>query len=184
MKRALLVLLLLAGAAFADDIPATQQSYLIIRILSYDRNVHDRSGGSAVNVAVVYKPGNSASEATQQAVVQAIQSAAESANVSGLPITVEPIPYDGSLESRASGAHAAAIYVCPGLEDALPAIQSITHKNRILSFTNIEPNVKNGLSVGLFTRGGRPTILVNLPATQAEGANLDSALLRVAEVLK
>jgi hypothetical protein len=184
VKRALLLLLLATGAAFADDIPATQQSYLIIRILSYDRNVHDRSGGSAVNVAVLYKAGNAASEATQAAVVQAIQSAAESANVAGLPITVEPIPYDGSLESKTTGVHAAAVYVCPGLEDQLQTIETVTHTHRMLSFTNVEPNVKNGISVGLFTRGGRPTILVNLPATQAEGANLDSALLRVAEVLK
>jgi hypothetical protein len=185
MRRLLAVLLLLAGGvAFADDIPATQQSYLIIRILAYDRNVRDRSGGSQVNVVVVYKAGLSASEAVQGNVVGALQTAAGTANVGGLPVNVFAVPYDATLEGKVTAAHAAAVYICPGLESEVATIQAMTRKDRVLSFTDVEPNVKGGLSVGLVLRDGKPKILVNLSAAQAEGADLDSALLRVSEVIK
>jgi hypothetical protein len=60
----------------------------------------------------------------------------------------------------------------------------VTRKRSILSFTSVESLVKSGLSVGLVVRDAKPTILVNLPASKAEGAELDPALLKVSEVLK
>jgi hypothetical protein len=75
-----------------------------------------------------------------------------------------------------------AALVAPGLGHAA-AIASATRRARVLSVTAARSEVEAGLSVGLLQPASRAAIVVNLSAARREGADLDSALLRVAEVL-
>jgi hypothetical protein len=189
MRRALLValLLLLAAprAARAEEVAASQQSYLVLRILSYDRNLKSRAG-DPVHIGVLYKSGDKASEAAKTAIVAAIEEAAKRTNVSGMQVKLVAIPWSDAeaFESKTSGTKLAGLYVCAGLDGDLAAIAGVTRKRSILTFTAREAEVKGWLSVGLVTRSAKAAIMVNLPAAKAEGADLDSALLKVSEVLR
>jgi hypothetical protein len=178
--------LLAATAAPARaDITPEQQAMLMLRILSFEKNLKQRSGDK-VAVVVLFRSGNKASEASKTTFMAALEAQAKKQKVNGLEVKVAALPWSdkGSFESKTAAMKAAVVYVCPGLESSVNHISGVTRKKSILSFTSVETLVKSGLSVGLVMRDAKPTIVVNLPASKAEGADLDPALLKVSEVLK
>ena len=191
MRRKAFFLLVVAAGMLAGraevraQVPAGNQATLMLRILAYDRNLAKRAG-KTVTIALVYKPGNPESESTAEALASALKEQGEKFLVAGLPLRVVSIKYAGGPQLQASTAaiSASAVYVCPGLLDEVGFISKATHQNSMLSFAGNETYVKNGLGVGLILRSAKAVILVNLPAAQAEGAQLDAALLRVAEVIR
>lgn len=184
---ALLVALLLglsASRAAADDVPSNLQANFMLRILSFDRNLKTRMTGADVVYVVTFKAGDARSEAIRAEMVANLGQLAQTSNVVGLPIVVKDFPYDAGFEAKAAGVKAVAVYVCPGLEGELANITNLTRKRSWLSFAMTEPAVAVGIAIGLVVDSGRPTILVNLDASKAEGADLDAGLLRVAKLLK
>ena len=182
---ALLALICLAGQVRAEELSAAQQSLLFLRVLAYDRNLKTRSEG-ALNVAVVYRGGNRDSEQARDAVVSALRDASKRITVARLPIRAVAVEFTSpqAFENLLQSEKISAVYVCPGLGDVTFALSAVTRKRAALTATSIESAVRGGLSIGLLTREGKPELLVNLPATRAEGANLDAALLRLAQVLR
>ena len=182
---ALLAFMGFSGRARADELSATQQSLLFLRVLAYDRNLKARADGT-VSVAVIYRSGKAESEQAREALLGALEEISKKVSVAGLPIRVTAVEFTspGAVEGKLRSMHASAVYVCPGLADATSALAQVTRKHSILSGTAVESAVRSGLSVGVVAREGKPGILINLPAARAEGADLDAALLRLAEVIK
>jgi hypothetical protein len=160
---------------------AGNEALLLLRVLAYDRNITKRAG-KVVTVAVVYKPGDGESEQVRGQIANALTEAAKKVTVAGLPVRVVSLGVTANLESDLAPMRAAAAYVCPGLGDMVPSISRVTRARSILSFAGTEKYVTSGLSIGLVRRQSKAAILVNLPSSKAEGAALDAALLRVAEV--
>jgi hypothetical protein len=73
--------------------------------------------------------------------------------------------------------------VAPGLEAEAVAISRATRERRVLTFSPARSTVDAGLSVGLVNRGNRAGLVLNRAGARAEGADLDSALLAIAEVI-
>lgn len=168
----------------SGELPAVRQAAMMARVLAYNRGINSR-GGAAVVVAVIYRNGSGESEARRAAIVGALRDVFANATLAGVPVKVVSIPFsEPDLESRLDAAGAAAAYVCPGLDDAVPIISRTSRRLSVLTVTSIEPQVRVGLSIGLVTRGARPMVLVNMPAARAEGAQLDAGLLGVAEVIR
>ncbi len=187
-RRALIaapLLALLCASATSADVPAANQAMLVLRILSYDRNVADRSG-KEVTIGVLAKAGSSESETMQASIASALADAASHTTVSGLPVKVVKLTWAGAakLESDLAGSRASALYVGPELGDAVPPLSRISQKRRILTFSEGDGYVNGGVSIALVRRDNRVAIVVNLPDARAEGADLDSALLRIAEVVR
>ncbi len=182
-RLAPLLLVLLGATQAAADLPAANQAVLVLRILSFDRNIADRAG-KEVTIAVLAKPGSG--ESVQAAVAQALSDAASRTTVSGLPVKVVKLSWGGAarLDSDLTAAHAAALYVGPDLDDALSSLSHVTQKRRVLTFSEGDGYVNSGVSIALVRRDNRVGIVVNLPGARAEGADLDSALLRIAEVVR
>ncbi|MFZ5468323.1 MAG: YfiR family protein [Myxococcota bacterium] len=157
---------------------------LVLRILAFDRNLAARTQPS-VTVAVIFKAGVAESEAAQKEMVADLSMLTKKVTVAGKPVRIVSLPYtQGQLDAALAKVDASAIYVCPGLEDEVAAISKTTRGRSTLSLTSVEQAVKQGLAVGVVRRDNKSGILVNLPASRAEGADLDSGLLRVAEVLR
>jgi hypothetical protein len=177
---AILLVALLAPAARAEDVPPMQQSLLFLRVLAYDRNLRNRAG-EALTVAVVHRGTPQGDEVTS-----ALQTIAQKSKVAGLPLKVVSISYDASsFDAKLAASHAAAVYVCPDLgEAAATSVVASTRKHAVVSSTGAEKMVRGGLSIGFVEREGRPALLINLPSTKAEGADLDAAVLRLAEVIR
>jgi len=169
----------------AGDLPPRNAALLILRALAYDRKLKERVGSEA-RVLILYQAGNQPSEAAKSDLMGALQDAAREATVSGLPVRVTSLAYSdpGSLDAALQADRTAAVYVCLGVTSRASSIAPVTRRHATLTFSGDEDSVKSALAVGLITRGTKPTVLVNLAASKAEGADLDPALLRVAEVIR
>jgi YfiR/HmsC-like len=172
-------------SARAADLPANFQSLFLLRILAYDRNLKTRAG-DAVSILVIYQDGNDASDAMKGEIVRAVTKVAKDTQVSGLPVRISAVAYADAtgLDAAITSAKASALYLCPGLDASLGAIADVTHRRSVLSFTGVEPWVTKSVAIGLVARESKPAVIVNLAASKAEGADLDPALLRLAEVIR
>jgi hypothetical protein len=161
--------------AHATDLPPQQQALLVLRILSYDRNLKARAE-TEVAIAVV-----SGSLPCEEIVV-ALESASKQRSVAGLPVRVVPMawPKDGNLKLDK---RPAAAYICGGLSGQVDKISALTRQRDILSIAGTEADVKSGLGIGFALRNDRAAVVVNLNAVKEEGAELDSALLSLAEIV-
>jgi len=186
LPAALIAVVLLTGHARAEEaLPARNQALLLLRVLAYDRGLRARVGETVV-VGVTFRPGDAASEAARDAMVKALQEAAESFMVGGLPVRVVAVTWSraGDGSARLSETRLAALYVAPGLESESSAVARVSRDRKILTFTPARAAVDAGLSVGIVSRRSRASLVVNRSGARAEGADLDSALLAVAEVVE
>lgn len=174
-----------AARAAEDELPARQRVLLLLRVLAYDRNLKLRAG-EAMAVAVLYRKGDARSEECQRDLLGTFEELAASAVVAGLPIQPRALAFTGAvaLEAALGAPRTAALFVCPGLEDAAQALQKAARRRQTFTAAAGRALAEAGLSLGLVQRGDRAGLVINLEAARAEGADLDSALLRIAEVLR
>lgn len=172
-------------SARAADLPPEKQVLLLVRALSFDRALPSRVGDIAV-VAIAFKPGHAASEDARRSFLAAMAKLPATTTLAGKPVKAVALPFldAATFNSRLRESNAVALYVTPGLSEAAADLSSAARTARLLSFTSTEALVNAGLSIGLLMEGQKPRLLVNVNASKAEGAELDSALLRVAEVVK
>lgn len=175
-----------SGSADGAELGPKQLASTLLRILAYDRNLKARSGGKAAPIFVLYQEGNQASETMQTDIVNALEDLASSVTVAELHASVLAIPYSSSpdLEAKIMSRHPVAMFVCTGLADAVPVLSAAARRRSILTLTLTTAYLKAGLSIGFERGDDRVNILINLPASRAEGADLDAALLRLAEVYR
>jgi hypothetical protein len=188
-RHLLLAALLASGLApppaRAQELPARNQALLLLRVLAYDRNLATRAGREVV-VLVLYKAGDRASEERREALVAAFEAVAHDVVVAGLPVRVKAAPYRDAaeLELRLEAVRAALVHVDSALQKVVPEIAAVTHRKGVLSGASGRSLVEAGLAVAVVPSGSRAGIVVNLGGSRAERADLDAALLAVAEVLK
>jgi hypothetical protein len=180
-----LLLALAPVSVRAEDVPIKSQALLVLRTLAFDRNLKARSGKS-VRICVVYKPHHPGSEKARVEMVASLGDLARTTVVAGLPVQVAAIPWDGTpaFRKRFAAGHYSAVFVAPGLNAELDSVLKLTRAESALTFTSSEELVQKGVSVGLVTRNARPLLLVHLRSSRKEGANLDSNLLRISEVIR
>lgn len=159
---------------------------VLLRILAYDRQLKARTNGKAAPILLVYQEGDPASEALQTDLNNVLEDLASTVSVAGLPIRVAGLAYTKplALEARVLALHPVAVFVCPGLADHIPQISAICRKRQVLSACISNAYLKAGLSVGISASEERLHIAINLPASRAEGADFDAALMRTAEVYR
>jgi hypothetical protein len=179
-----LLLLLGLGVREAVAQEAARQAALVLRILSYDRNLPQRVS-NRVTILVAYRAGNAESEGEQRRITEALNQLRR-VNVAGMPARAVATPYTNraGLMQTMQSERAAAVYVCRGLDNAVSEISAATRGGRVLSMSSDGGAVRRGLGVGLIENGNEIQLLVNLRAVEAEGARLDAAVLRLAEVIR
>jgi hypothetical protein len=104
--------------------------------------------------------------------------------VQGMPLVSESLVYSNSqaLSAAVQERGIDVLYVCPGLQSELPAIIQVSRRRQVLSIGSLPELVERGLALGVFPLEDRPTIVVNLSASRAEGVEFSSDLLRLAKV--
>lgn len=175
-----------SGSAEGAELGPKQLASTLMRILAYDRNLKTRASGKAAPILVLYQEGNQASETMQSDVANALEDLASSVTVAELRASVLSVPYSSvaDLEAKILARRPVAMFVCTGLAEAVPALSAATRRRSILTMTLTTSYLKAGLSIGFERGDDRVNILINLPAARAEGADLDAALLRLAEVYR
>jgi hypothetical protein len=187
--RALTFLLVLLGpslsALAADDLSPGKQAALLLRVLPYDRNFPKRVTDT-VTIAVVYRERNLKSETYALDVAMALKDLARTVRPRNVPVRVLSIGYSSPEEFEAliGQNRAAALYLCPGLNDVVESIAETARSYKVLSFSGRESDLRENASIGLLRRGTRPALVVNLRTAQAEGADLEPELLALSEILR
>jgi hypothetical protein len=178
--------LLAAGTpARADDLPARKQALLLLRVLVYDRNLKARAG-DAVRVAVAFRPSDRESEDQRAALVGAFEEVSRDVVAAGMPVQVVTVPFQDPADfgARLAAAHPSALYACARLEPVAGVIAKATRRLHVLSAAGSRQMTDSGVAIGLVNRRAHASVIVNLRAAKEEGANLDAALLAIAEVLR
>jgi hypothetical protein len=183
MLRALvlvLVMLLPARAAAGEERKAT----ILARAFAYDYSLKGRAGKS-VSLAVLFKAGTPASETAADAWVKAFKSL-EGVTMQGLPFSTSKVPWEGAdrLRARIASDGVDIVFVCDGLEPDVGAIREVSREKKVLTVTDREALVLQGVTLGVYAEGDKLTITINLPAATGEGVSFSSELLRLAKVIR
>jgi len=181
----LVALSLIVGVAQAGEVEEVNPdlaAQLFLKILSYDRSLPARSGGRLV-LAIVYRPEIPDSERIRQVMQAAFQDRINKFNVQGMPASVTAVAFDPRLlTKRLQAAGATVLYITPGLEDHGGAVNAAAVALKAPTLTGRRSLLDAGLAIAVVTNEDKPSIVINLPVTKALGMDLDSNLLRLAEV--
>jgi hypothetical protein len=165
-----------AQTARADD-DADRRALVLLRVLSYDRNIASRAGDS-VTILVVYDEPSTAERDRWLAAL----AGAHKITVAGRATATRAHAFHDAakLEAEVRAAHPAAIVVCSGVDRGLAAIREVARAHRAMTFTTRESEVEAGFSVGLVAGERRDVIAINLEAARAEGVQFEAGLLKIA----
>jgi hypothetical protein len=182
---AALVLFLSAAAGLAQEmpVPTQMQASLFSKILTFERNLKARAGRD-LRIGVLYQKRVRSSLEAQEEFVQAM-CGDPGRRIDGLPVSCVAIEWTSAPEVEVAVVRKGIriLYVAPLRAVAIEEIVAISRARRITTLTGVPGFVEKGIALGLALRAERPLILVHLAASRAEGADLDSQLLKLARVL-
>lgn len=178
------VLVLLGGEVAAQDmeVPADVQYPLLLKILTLDRNLEAKNDGEIV-WGVAYQSQVRESWRSMQAFVDASKNTTaqlKNARVRLLPIEVNNMD---DLERTIKQHRIDVLYVTPLRAVDIRKIAAVARALQVRSLTGVPGYVVEGLAIGIGLRGDKPEILINLAATQAEGADFNPQILRLAHIV-
>jgi hypothetical protein len=106
--------------------------------------------------------------------------------MNGSSLKVARLDYKGASDLASSFAQlgASAVYVCEGLDSDLESIKKVVRQRKVFTMSSRDGPVRAGLSVGVYVKDGKSSMIVNLPSSQAEGVALSPELLRLAEIVR
>ena len=173
-----------AAPARAEELTPRKSALLLLRVLVYDRNLKARAG-DVVRVALAFRPGDRGSEQERDELVAALEEVSREVVALGLPVGVVAVPYHdpADFEARLVRNAPACVYVCASLDPMVKEITWAAQRHGVLTASSSRRMAESGLALALVNRGKRAGIVVNLPAAKAAGADLDAALLAIAEVI-
>ena len=186
LARALVVLggLALGCDSDAGEMPPAKQAVFLARMIAYDGNLKTRAG-EAINIGILVKKGDSGSESMSVGIVKAF-AALGTMTVLGLPVKVSRLDFSGrdALDRSIQDEGIDTLYVCSGLDASLADIKSVARARKVMTLASSEPQIRVGISLGVFIVDEKNVIYVNLEASREEGISFGPDFLRLATVLK
>lgn len=181
----LITILLSCGFTFTQEmpVPVDIQIPLFKKILTFDRNLKNRTGSEIV-VGVLYQKGFKLSADAQKEFISVATRTIDSVDRS--PLLFVSLEYTGESELKTNllKNNIDILYLTPMRAVDLNIITQLCQTTKILSITGVPQYVENGISIGLDIKVEKPQILINLQSTKAEGADFSSKLLNLAKVIK
>lgn len=157
---------------------------ILLRVLAFDRQLRSRVG-KELTVGILHSERSGPSRAEKDEVLKALGQL-RAVRVSGLPLRVAVLGYQGASELKAALGQRkiGALYVTAGLEADVGAIKGICRALRVSTMAGSRSYVESGLSVAVIVLDRRPRLVVNLPASKAEGMDLSAEMLGLADVIR
>jgi hypothetical protein len=176
-------LLLTASLVRAEAVvvPFDVQVPLLLKALTYDRNLKTRAGDQA-RIAVVVPPKGHNVTGELQASLNKLPSR----TVNGLTVIFKEIVAvdDNTLDEGLREGQWAAVFVLPGFSRAdLAKVRRVCESRRVLPVAASIDDLEL-LAFGIGVDGNRPQLVVNLPVSKACGSDFDLALLQLSKVLR
>lgn len=188
LSKAILLLLLFAAGdnLYGEEmeVPVGQQFSIFMKILECNRGfeTHD---DSVFTFGIIYQSGNKKSLNTHDELMGIIS---KSPRIIINKIPVKFIAIDLSHNTDLAGALTALkidiVYVTPLRACNIEDLSAIFAVHKILTFTGVPSYLESGLAVSIANHGGKPQIVINLPASKAEGVNFSSQILKLARIME
>jgi len=183
----LLAVLLGGGSAHAQEMaaPAEVQIPLLFKILTFDRRLRTRPPGKVIVIAVVFQTGFRGSVVARNQIVDALK-AMQDSTISGHPVRWVAVEWKDAEQLRLALIHERTdvVYLTPVRGVELDPITRAARAGGMTTFTGVPLYVEQGLALSVGIVRERPQIVVNLPATRAEGSDFTSQLLRLCKVIE
>jgi hypothetical protein len=161
------------------ELPVAVQLPLFLKVMSFDRQLVSRGGGTLV-LAIAYQSGNRASADAKQ---EAWRAGSNVHEIGGMPLTIVAIDLDREdLGAALTHGRVTLLYLAPVQGVDVGGLAGVARAAHVTTLTGVLRYVELGLAVGVRLRGDRPRLVVNLAAARLEGADLGSELLKLAEV--
>ena len=163
-------------------VPVEVQFPLFLKILTFDRNLKARVGDEIV-IGIVHQSRFRTSLNVKDDFVD-VMNRSPIKKVKDIPVRQVPIDIDKSNLGKAISKNKVDIlYITPVRALGMEKIAGVSRARKVITLTGIPDYIKSGLAVGIGVKGGKPWIIINLPAAKAEGANFSSRLLILAKVI-
>jgi hypothetical protein len=187
IARIALVLVLCARVAFADPTAdeakdAGRHLLIALRVLSYDKQLADRSPGPAVTIAIVSSStdGGRALRAQWEAGFALMPKV----KVGGRPVKI--VSFDAANDKAVAKQLAiapSAVIVVDDIGARFAALREQTRAHHILSMSLREDDAIHGLAVAIVAGRERDQIVVNIEASRAENVRFGAGLLQLAQLV-
>lgn len=166
---------IVGGQAAPARVPSKLQLALLTKIFAQDDSLRDRN---KIRIHVVYDPAVPDSAWLKTEVSELARGAATLA-VGGREVELEAVPLD-ALKVRS----APDIYFLCALKDgSFPAVLQRARAEGIRCFGSEPGDARRGAAVSIAAVEGKPRIILNKAAAQAQGARFTDSLIKLAEVL-
>lgn len=179
----LVPLLTAPPGADAGIVPEAQQLPIFFKLLTYDRTLAENDGKS-LSIALLVREDRDETRASAEAFAAALREQHDK-TVNGRTFDFRTVAWSdrAALSAALVNGGAEILYVPRGCDGILEEIKSATRDRDVLTLAADPDDVREGLSIGLDLRDGRPRILVNLESLHEEGHDLESRALRLCEVM-
>jgi hypothetical protein len=166
--------------------PINIQFSMLMRILTFDRNLKTRVGAE-ITIGIIYNKKFKKSINIKNEIMNMVN------DESYIIKKIEDIPIhyievdisnNNNLESIILQNNIDVIYMTPMGNLQIEPIINISRSKQIATLTGVPDYVESGLAVGVGAEGGRPSIIINLPAAKAEGMDFEAQLLKLTRVIK
>lgn len=178
MSTMLLVCWML-GARAAEPAVADRSTLVLVRALSYDRQLSRRTG--ELRVAVVYDPARLRDAEAARAVLDGLVGVTVGGRALGAPTLVSI----GGLTpwgERLAGFDVALL--CSGIDTELPEIVDAARALDLTTLSLDPAFVGRGAAIGVSVEGSRLVLRVDRVAATEEGADLSGELLEIARLVE
>jgi hypothetical protein len=180
-----LVALMLLPIATAEDLPVPVETQLplLLKVLTFDRNLQETMGDELV-IAVVYQKRFRQSLLIKEALERAAATT-ELTRVAGTPFRLAPVALDDPdlLEQSLIEVEADVLYIAPLRAIPISTVTDASRRLGVLTMTGVPDYINSGVSVAIEVARSRPRLVINLEAAEKEGADLSSRLLNLARVV-
>lgn len=188
--RAAIYLLIIALAGFAGGgraaepaVPAELQYALFTKALTFDRNLKTRCGATLVIGLLYQKRNNASREAMRE--IRDVAAASPIDRIEGLPLRIVEINVEeAAWPQQVADDSVDILYLMPVRALDVEAITAVARERKLLTLAMEPAYTAQGLSLGLRVHDNRPKFIINLNASEAEGADFSSQLLRLADIIR
>jgi len=165
--------------AHSQGVPENLQAAIFFKVLAYDYNIQSKPGNE-VTIAVLI---DTKTAGRQAAILEGFNKI-KGQQLGGKTINIIVVKMSGAA-AVGDAAKGDILYLPEGSDEkVVTATLTFAEKNKKATLGGSENLANKGCAIGLAVEGGKPKIVINLPASQAQGMNLSSKVLRLAKVLQ
>lgn len=163
--------------------PIETQLSLLPKILSMEKHIASRVQRE-LNIAIVYQRKYRASVAVMENLLLSERSILID-GIGGVSINFFPIEYSDTTElvTTAGAERLHLFYIAPLRAVDISPILQISRSLGLLTYTGVPEYVRQGVSVGIGTKGGKPLLMINVPSARAEGFVFSARLLSLSKII-